>query len=157
MDSIIHEALPFITKDTPCSLKCLIYFIIFIGAVNILRVVVGLLSLINRQFIRTQKDLLKTYGGNDTWAVVTGGSDGVGEQFCRDLAKLGFNICIISRNEQKMNEKLDDIKKTCGKNIKTRAIVADFFKMTKIADYEQLALKLQDIDIGMLFLNAGWT
>lgn len=82
---------------------------------------------------------MKIYGGNDTWAVVTGGSDGIGEQFCRDLAKLGFNICIIARNEEKMKQKLEDIKKESGKDIKTRAVVADFSVMTRIAEYEKIA------------------
>jgi short-subunit dehydrogenase len=46
---------------------------------------------------------------------VTGGSDGIGLQYCKDLAKQGFNICIIARNEQKMKEKLEEIKRECGK------------------------------------------
>jgi hypothetical protein len=29
--------------------------------------------------------------------------------------------------------------------------------MTTIHEYEQIAKQLRDIDIGMLFLNAGWT
>lgn len=52
---------------------------------------------------------MKTYGGPDSWVVVTGGSDGIGLQFCKDLSKLGFNICIIGRNELKIKEKLEII------------------------------------------------
>ena len=44
-----------------------------------------------------------------------------------------------------------------GKDIKTRCVVADLGKMTAIQEYEILANELRDIDIGMLFLNAGWT
>lgn len=53
--------------------------------------------------------MLKKYGGNDSWAVVTGGSDGIGEHYCRLLAKKGFNICIIGRNEAKIVAKLKEI------------------------------------------------
>lgn len=46
-----------------------------------------------------QNDLLAKYGtNNETWAVVTGGSDGIGLAFCHELAEQGFNICLISRN-----------------------------------------------------------
>lgn len=41
-------------------------------------------------------------GDRGTWAVVTGGSDGIGLAICRKLAKEGFNICIVARNENKM-------------------------------------------------------
>jgi 17beta-estradiol 17-dehydrogenase / very-long-chain 3-oxoacyl-CoA reductase len=44
--------------------------------------------------------LIARYGGN--WAVVTGGSDGIGEAYCYELAKSGFNIIIVSRTMEKM-------------------------------------------------------
>ena len=62
--------------------------------------------------------------------MVTGGSDGIGEQFCRDLASQGFNICIIARNEEKINQKLKDIKEKSGNKIKTRCVVADLAALT---------------------------
>jgi len=66
----------------------------------------------------------------DAWAVVTGGSDGIGLGLCRNLAKLGFNICIVSRNLQKINERLELIKK--DNKVKTLAIQADFSNMHSI-------------------------
>jgi len=102
---------------------------------------------------------LKKYGGNDTWAVVSGGSDGMGLSFCKDLARQGFNICIIARNEQKINGRLLEIQAdgaATGKKIKTRCVVAEFSDMTHCVDYERIASELKDIDIGLLFLNAGW-
>ena len=72
--------------------------------------------------------------GAGSWAVVTGGSDGIGFGMCNNLAKQGFNICIVSRNEKKINEKLELIKKECP-NVKTMCIVADFSKMGSIGEY----------------------
>lgn len=40
--------------------------------------------------------------GKKSWAVVTGGSDGIGEEFCKELARRGFNICMVGRNTKKM-------------------------------------------------------
>ena len=89
--------------------------------------------------------------------VVTGGSDGMGLEFCHKMADKGFNICIISRNEEKMKEKLQEIREKCGKLIKTKYIVADFSVMSKYEDYVRIAEELKTIDIAMLFLNSGWS
>jgi hypothetical protein len=61
---------------------------------------------------RRDKDLLAKYGSADKkpYAVVTGGSDGIGLAMCEHLAANGFNICIMSRNSDKMKEKLTLIK-----------------------------------------------
>jgi len=40
---------------------------------------------------------------------VTGGSDGTGLEMCYQMAAKGFNICIISRNKAKIEQKLQDI------------------------------------------------
>ena len=44
-----------------------------------------------------QAKLYNKSGGG--WAVVTGGSDGMGLAIAKNLAAQGFNICIVSRNE----------------------------------------------------------
>ena len=67
-----------------------------------------------------------TYGREDSWAVVTGGSDGIGLAMCKKLADEGFNICMVARNEEKMKDKLKEIK------TKTMYVVADFSKMTTL-------------------------
>lgn len=55
-----------------------------------------------RHTLKGLKNFERLYNQGDSWAVVTGGSDGIGEQFCKDLANKGFNICIVARNEEKM-------------------------------------------------------
>lgn len=55
------------------------------------------------------KNFPERYGAN-TWAVVTGGSDGIGLGFCEEFAALGFNICMIARNEAKMDNALAKIR-----------------------------------------------
>jgi hypothetical protein len=51
--------------------------------------------------------------GEKSWAVVTGGSDGIGFAMCQNLAEQGFNICMVSRNQDKMNQKLKSIEEAC--------------------------------------------
>lgn len=52
------------------------------------------------KFILPLPKLLKRYCKEDgqTWAVVTGATDGIGLGFCEVLTKLGFNLVLISRN-----------------------------------------------------------
>ena len=40
--------------------------------------------------------------GEDTWAVVTGGTDGIGKGLANELALRGFNIVLIARNREKL-------------------------------------------------------
>jgi len=65
----------------------------------------------------------------NSWAVVTGGSDGIGLSICKKLAREGFNICIVSRTQSKIEEKLIEITKECrdgDESFKTLCVVADF-------------------------------
>ena len=36
------------------------------------------------------------YGGG--WALITGASDGLGKQYCHELARSGFDILLMARN-----------------------------------------------------------
>jgi len=96
-----------------------------------------------------------------TWALVTGGSDGIGLGLCKKLANDGFNICMVSRNEEKMKQKCEEIKKECRPNddsFETMTVVADFSKLFTIEDYRTaITEKVSHLDIGIVCLNAGWT
>ena len=70
------------------------------------------------------------------------------------MAEQGFNICIVGRTQTKILEKLQDIK--IKHNVHTKCVVFDFAEHCSIDDYRtKIADKVKDIDIGMLFLNAG--
>jgi D-arabinose 1-dehydrogenase-like Zn-dependent alcohol dehydrogenase len=53
-----------------------------------------------KHYILPMPDLKKRYCHEDkeSWAVVTGATDGIGLGFCKVLVKMGFNIVLISRN-----------------------------------------------------------
>jgi len=81
-------------------------FAMIIGFITIFSWLRRFASIITRHLIRplfqSSDRLYKTYGNKEkdnekTWAVVTGGSDGIGLAVCKKLAREGFNICIVSR------------------------------------------------------------
>ncbi|CDW72038.1 UNKNOWN [Stylonychia lemnae] len=101
------------------------------------------------------------YGDNNqgqdqkSWIVVTGGSDALGLAFCERLATQGFNVCIIGSDEKKINEKIQLIKEK-NPNIQTYIVLSDLKQFSTIKDYQEIALKLQQFDIAMLFINSSW-
>ena len=104
-----------------------------------------------------RQNLNQKYGriDNSAYAVVTGGSDGIGLEMCHQLAEHGFNICMISRNKQKVDEKLGEIKEKYPE-CETVGVQCDFSKLVSIQEYRDLiANNLATLDIGILCLNAG--
>jgi len=47
--------------------------------------------------LRSKKNLKLEYGEN-SWALITGASDGIGKGFAIELAKQDFNLILIARN-----------------------------------------------------------
>ncbi|NWR48445.1 HSDL1 protein, partial [Regulus satrapa] len=93
-------------------------------------------------------DLVKKYG---EWAVVTGGTDGVGKAYAEELAKRGVNIILISRNKEKLEAVSRSIADTY--KVETDFIVADFSKGPEL--YPAIKEALKDREIGILVNNVG--
>ncbi|NXG16148.1 HSDL1 protein, partial [Grallaria varia] len=93
-------------------------------------------------------DLIKQYG---EWAVVTGGTDGIGKAYAEELAKRGVNIILISRNKEKLEAVSRSISETY--QVETDFIVADFSKGRE--PYPAIKEALKDREIGILVNNVG--
>lgn len=90
---------------------------------------------------------LKKFG---EWAIITGATDGIGKCYAKELAKLKFNILLISRTESKLQRVADEIKNTYG--VKTQYIVFDF---SNADGYDEMKKILQPLDVGILVNNVG--
>ena len=44
-----------------------------------------------------------------SWALVTGASDGIGEEFCRELGRRGYNLILVARREGKLREVANEL------------------------------------------------
>ena len=57
---------------------------------------------------RPRRNLIERYFSN--WALISGGSDGIGEKICHELAKSGFNIVLLARNLEKLEKVSNSLK-----------------------------------------------
>ncbi|KAH7936079.1 inactive hydroxysteroid dehydrogenase-like protein 1 [Rhipicephalus sanguineus] len=85
------------------------------------------------------------------WAVVTGGTDGIGKQYARQLAKRGLNIILISRNLEKLQATAQELE--FDFRVRTQIIQADLSEGRHI--YPEIAKQLEGKEIGILINNAG--
>lgn len=85
------------------------------------------------------------------WAIVTGASDGMGRSFAMELAKLGFNIVIVARSRDKLDELANDL--MVQFSISTRVIAADVGDSLQL---EAMMHKISALDIGLFVAAAGF-
>jgi hypothetical protein len=94
------------------------------------------------------RDFYKKYG---PWAVVTGASSGIGEEFCMQLAKLKFNLVLVARRAERLEQLSESLKS--GHGIETKVIALDVSDPGFIHEIESVT---KDIDVGLLINNAGF-
>lgn len=93
------------------------------------------------------------YAAAGDWAVVTGASDGIGRALALELARCGFNVCVIARSQSKLDEVVQEI---TSENPVSRAISIVFDFSTDSDDaYDALFRKLDALDIAVLVNNVG--
>lgn len=84
------------------------------------------------------------------WAVIAGGSDGIGAAFAAELAQRGLNLVVIARDEDKLARKASEIE--ANSNARVRSLCLD---LTRPDLAEQVAAATDDLDVGLLIYNAG--
>ncbi|XP_059482170.1 hydroxysteroid dehydrogenase-like protein 1 isoform X1 [Neocloeon triangulifer] len=94
------------------------------------------------------KDLKKCYG---SWAVVTGGSYGIGKYYAIELAKRNMNIMLVSRSEEKLKSVSKEIAETYG--VQSKYVAVDLGSGLEAT--QKVAKAIEGLDIGILVNNAG--
>jgi uncharacterized protein len=84
------------------------------------------------------------------WAIVTGSSSGIGQEFSRQLAKAGLNLVLVARRTTLLQEAADHLTKTYG--IKTKVVTAD---LSDPDDVTKVMIETSDLDVGLIVSNAG--
>ncbi|CAG2111835.1 unnamed protein product [Medioppia subpectinata] len=129
-----------------------------LGRVTVLVTIVWLLVKVCRglwtSFIANALGLgVKWCPSDNTWAVITGATDGIGKAYAKRMAQMGYNLLIISRNEDKLNKTKDEILSKYKKCSEVRILAVDF---TRSDIYERLEATIGALDdIHVLINNVG--
>jgi short-subunit dehydrogenase len=90
---------------------------------------------------------------NRRWALVTGASAGIGTEFSRQLAALGYRLVLVARREDKLTALADELRETYA--TETLVLTSD---LSVNGACERISEQLRDkqIDIDFLVNNAGY-
>ena len=86
------------------------------------------------------------------WALVTGASSGIGEEFAGQLAQAGVRLVLVARREERLLAVVQRLREQYG--VEARAIVADLADVTAVARIRD-ELDGAGIRIRLLCNNAG--
>jgi short-subunit dehydrogenase len=89
---------------------------------------------------------LKKYG---PWALVIGGSEGVGAAFARMLAADGFKLVLVARKPGPLDELADELR---GQGAEVRTLSADLSQPDVLSKVRAVT---DDVEVGLLVYNAG--
>lgn len=88
-----------------------------------------------------------TYG---PWALVTGASSGIGEEFARQTAANGINLVLLARGEERLKEVAAELRTRY--DVQTRVVAVD---LARDGILGPVAEATDDLDIGLVVSNAG--
>ncbi|UNT00544.1 SDR family NAD(P)-dependent oxidoreductase [Streptomyces tubbatahanensis] len=83
------------------------------------------------------------------WAVVAGGSEGVGAAFAHRLAEAGINLVLIARKPEPLERTADEAR---ARGVEVRTLQLDLLAKTAPAALREVT---DDLDVGLLIFNAG--
>lgn len=89
---------------------------------------------------------VKQYG---PWAVIAGGSEGVGAAFADELSKAGLNLVLVARKPGPLEETAEKVR---GNGVEVRTLALDLLADDAV---EQLRQATADVEVGLLIFNAG--
>lgn len=116
----------------------------------IINAALTVLNFVFNHFIRGEGNL-KKYG---KWVVVTGATDGIGLAYCHQFAKRGFNVVLISRSKDKLDEKAKEIKEKYP-NVEIKTLPIDYSTISDPNVQKKIGKFLEGLEIGILINNVG--
>lgn len=84
------------------------------------------------------------------WAVIAGGSEGIGPALAEELAKQGINSVLLARKPEPLEATAADIRARYGVEVRTLSL-----DLTDVAMLDRVRAATDDIEVGLLVYNAG--
>jgi NAD(P)-dependent dehydrogenase (short-subunit alcohol dehydrogenase family) len=123
------------------------FFFAVIGAVGFASVILPLLL---QCFTHRPQNLRKRYSAE--WAIVTGGSSGIGRSLCHKLASQGLSIVVVAVPDKLLDQVGQELREKYPK-VSIRTVGAD---LSRSGYLEKVASATEDITVQLLFNNAGF-
>lgn len=83
------------------------------------------------------------------WAVIAGGSEGVGAEFAHQLADSGVNLLLVARKPGPLRQTADDCRR---RGVEVRTETVDLVDPVSVG---RIAAAVADVEVGLLIYNAG--
>ena len=94
------------------------------------------------------QDLKEKYG---PWALVTGASSGIGEQFARLLARSGVNLLLVARRGERLASLAQELRRR--RRLEVEVVAADLAELDAV---DRVVAAVGDRNLGLLVSNAGF-
>jgi 17beta-estradiol 17-dehydrogenase / very-long-chain 3-oxoacyl-CoA reductase len=128
------------------------YLLITLGAVVLGKATWAVFTFVKVANTKLNEEWAERYG-KGSWVIVTGCTEGIGKAFCSELAKLGFNLVLVSRNLSK----LQALQKSLDgeyPNLMSKVVQADFSNSNR-GLYEYIHNETSNLDVSILVNNVG--
>ena len=90
----------------------------------------------------------------NSWAIITGSTDGIGLEYAKEFAKKGFNLLLIARNDSKLSDVKSTIQKEVKQSKEIKTLVIDFSESSGV--YEKIQKEVDSLpDIHVLVNCVG--
>lgn len=89
------------------------------------------------------------------WALVTGGSSGIGAALSRRLLAAGINVVIAARDDAALAETAASLAAAYPRRT-VRSVGVDLSDVTGAAYMDAITAATADVRLGLVFANAGW-
>jgi 17beta-estradiol 17-dehydrogenase / very-long-chain 3-oxoacyl-CoA reductase len=86
-----------------------------------------------------------------TWAIVTGGTGGIGLGIAQELAAQGINIVLVARDKQRLSTTASSLRDS-NPEIQTREVSMN---AENTSDFSVLSKEIADLDVSFLVNNVG--
>ena len=126
---------------------------LLLGTIRAIFTLHRLFLMLKQHYVTTGYDLNARYG-KDSWAVVTGASDGIGAEYSSRLAGLGFNIVLVSRTLSKLEAVQSRLNKE-SPSVKTRIVQIDLAGTPSFDHFRKIFTATKDLDVSLVVANAG--
>lgn len=130
----------------------------FLGALLALRLIYEGVIFVGKWYMDEDLDHLELVYGKGSYAIVTGGTSGIGLEFAKQLASAGFNIVNISRSAEKLQAAEEMIRQAAKhEDIKIVSVQKNFTGANQVEFYSEIEQAVEGLDVSLLVNNVGIT